>query len=185
MVAVSVPPRRKLRRAEYDQMVAIGLFRGEHVELFRGELVAMSPIGCPHSAVVTRLYRLRDRAIAPGLVVRCQQPLICADESEPEPDLAVVPDGALELAHPTVAPLVIEVADSSLAYDLGAKAALYAESRVDEYWVLDLEHRQIVVHQGRGPDNWTSIVVHPADAPVAPACAPSLTVTLDALLTAS
>ena len=123
-----VPARRKLRRTEYDQMVAIGLFRGEHVELFRGELVAMSPIGCPHSAVVTRLYRLLDRAVPVGMVVRCQQPLVCADESEPEPDLAVVVDGAFELAHPAAAALVIEVADSSVDYDRGAKAALYAET---------------------------------------------------------
>ena len=166
-------------------MVAIGLFRGEHVELFRGELVAMSPIGCPHSAVVTRLYRLLDRAVPVGMVVRCQQPLVCADESEPEPDLAVVADAAFELAHPAAAALVIEVADSSVDYDRGAKAALYAESAVDEYWVLDLARRVVVVHRDRVDGGWGSVQDCAAEVAVTPLALPTVAVVLEALLAAA
>ena len=98
----------------------------------------MSPIGSAHSAVVTVLQERLMARLAPEFMVRCQQPLACADESEPEPDLAVVARRPYRDAHPAAAALVIEVADTSVDYDLGAKAALYAESAVDEYWVIDL-----------------------------------------------
>lgn len=113
MVALTVPARRRLRRVEYDQMVAAGLFHGEHVELFRGELVTTSPVGCSHSVVVTNLYRFFDRRVAAGSIVRSQQPLVCADDSEPEPDLAIVARGPHLREHPAAAALVIEVAESS------------------------------------------------------------------------
>ncbi len=169
MVALDGRARRKLRRDEYDRMVMAGLFRGEHVELFRGELVAMSPIGSAHSAVVTVLQERLMARLAPEFMVRCQQPLACADESEPEPDLAVVARRPYRDAHPAAAALVIEVADTSVDYDLGAKAALYAESAVDEYWVIDLVRGVVVVHRERTAGAWTSITTHAADAAVAPA----------------
>ena len=102
-------------------MVAAGLFHGEHVELFRGELVTTSPVGCSHSVVVTNLYRFFDRRVAAGSIVRSQQPLVCADDSEPEPDLAIVARGPHLREHPAAAALVIEVAESSREYDLGSR----------------------------------------------------------------
>lgn len=134
MVAVTERVRRKIRRAEYDRMVEVGLFQHERLELIRGELVAMGPIGVPHATAVTELYRRLDRACPDELVVRCQQPLICADESEPEPDLAVVPFDPAPTTHPTRARLVIEVADSSRGVDLHDKTALYAERWTSTGW---------------------------------------------------
>ena len=182
MVALDGRARRKLRRDEYDQMVMAGLFRGEHVELIRGELVAMSPIGSVHSAVVRVLSERLVRALPPHLMVSSQQPLACADESEPEPDLAVVARRPYREAHPAAAVLVIEVADTSVDYDLGAKAALYAESAVDEYWVIDLGRGVVVVHRARAAGRWTSITTHAADAAVAPAVATVPPFTLAELL---
>jgi Uma2 family endonuclease len=168
MVALDGRARRRLRRDEYDRMVMAGLFHGEHVELIRGELVAMSPIGSVHSAVVRVLSERLVRALPPHLMVSSQQPLACADESEPEPDLAVVARRPYRDAHPVAAVLVIEVADTSVDYDLGAKAALYAESAVDEYWVIDLGRGVVVVHRARAAGRWTAITTHAADAAVAP-----------------
>ena len=182
MVAVTERVRRKIRRAEYDRMVEVGLFQHERLELIRGELVAMSPIGVKHATAVTELYRRLDRACPDGLVVRCQQPLICADESEPEPDLAVVPFDPAPTTHPTRALLVIEVADSSRGVDLHDKAALYAESEVDEYWVVDLDAGCVHVHRDRAAGRWTAITIHDADAPLTPAALPDLTVTLAAMI---
>jgi len=182
MVALDGRARRKLRRDEYDRMVMAGLFHGEHVELIRGELVAMSPIGSAHSAVVTVAQEWLMRWSAPEFMVRCQQPLACVDESEPEPDLAVVARRPYREAHPAAAALVIEVADTSVDYDLGAKAALYAESEVDEYWVIDLPRGVVVIHRTRAGGRWSSVTTHAADAAVAPAGLAIPPVTLGALL---
>lgn len=163
-------------------MVMAGLFHGEHVELIRGELVAMSPTGSVHSAVVTVLQERLMARLAPAFMVRCQQPLVCADESEPEPDLAIVARRPYREAHPAAAALVIEVADTSVDYDVGAKAALYAESAVDEYWVIDLGRGEVVVHRTRAAGRWTSITTHAADAAVAPAALALPPLTLAELL---
>ena len=181
MVAVTERVRRKIRRAEYDRMVEAGLFQRERLELIRGELVVMSPIGVRHAMVVTELDKTLQRACPDGLVVRCQQPLICADESEPEPDLAVVPFDPAPTTHPTRAVLVVEVADSSRDADLVGKAALYAESDVDEYWVVDLDAGCVHVHRGRAAGAWTEVTVHAAEAPLTTTALPALAVTLDDL----
>jgi Uma2 family endonuclease len=78
--------------------------------------------------------------------VRVQSAFAASDGSEPEPDLAVVPAGDYDDAHPSEAHLIIEVADSSLVKDRGIKAALYAESGVPEYWVVNLPDKLIEVH---------------------------------------
>ena len=182
MVAVIERARRKLRRDEYDRMVAAGLFQGERLELIRGELVAvMSPIGVPHATVVTELYRRLDRAAPRSLIARSQQPLVCADDSEPEPDLAVVPFDPAPTEHPMRAVLVVEVADSSRDADLIGKAALYAESDVDEYWVIDLQDACIHVHRDRADGAWQTVSVHAADVRLSPRALPDLAVSLDEL----
>lgn len=163
-------------------MVAAGLFHGEHVELFRGELVTTSPVGCSHSVVVTNLYRFFDRRVAAGSIVRSQRPLVCADDSEPEPDLAIVARGPHLREHPAAAALVIEVAESSREYDLGAKAALYAQSAVDEYWVIDLERQVIVIHRDRADGGWRSIEPHGRDVVVAAHTLPDAGLSLAQLL---
>ena len=149
-------------------MVMAGLLQRERVELVRGELVAMSPIGSAHSAVVSVLYERLVRAVSAELTVRSQQPLVCADESEPEPDLAIVARRSYRDAHPAAAALVIEVADTSIDYDLGPKAALYAESAVGEYWVIDLVHRAVVVHRAPVDGTWTAITTCAAEESIAP-----------------
>ena len=182
MVAVIERARRKLRRVEYDRMVAAGLFQGERLELIRGELVAvMSPVGVKHAMVVTEFDRRLHRVCPEGLVVRCQQPLVCADDSEPEPDLAVVPFDPAPTEHPVRAVLVVEVADSSRDADLLGKAALYAESDVDEYWVIDLQDACIHVHRDRAEGAWQSVSVHAADVRLSPRALPDLAVSLDEL----
>ncbi len=149
---------RPLRRAEYDRLVAAGAFTGERVELVRGRLIRMSPQGALHAWVVSSFLD----ALLPPLLGRakvlCQSPLALLDD-EPEPDLAVVPrpaDGALA-PLPDTAHLVIEMADSSLNYDLKVKARLYAEAGVPEYWLVDVRARRVLVHRGPAADGYESI----------------------------
>jgi Uma2 family endonuclease len=127
-------------------MVEVGLFRDERIELLQGVLVEMSPQGAKHSATVQRLNKVLLRALDPRAEVRIQSPFAAMDDSEPEPDVAIVAPGDYDEAHPCEAWLIVEVADSSLAKDRGLKAGLYAASSVPEYWIVNLEDRAIEVH---------------------------------------
>jgi len=150
-MALSQPVPRRLTRAEYDRMIALGFFHGERLELIRGSLISTPPIGPPHAKTVSRLNRLLLPRLMGRADVRIQQPLIAHDESEPEPDVSVVPLGDYGASHPDKAFLVIEVAESSLATDRDLKVPLYALSNVAEYWIVDLSAAAVEVYrQPRG-----------------------------------
>ncbi len=138
---------RPIRRVEYERMAEMGVFGGEKLELLRGFIVQMRPQGTRHAGTIQNLtLRLVMALGASGRAsVRVQLPFAAGDDSEPEPDLAVVPPGAYRDHHPTQALLVVEVAESSLAEDR-AKAAIYAQSGVPEYWIVDTVHGLIEVH---------------------------------------
>ncbi|MFO0685311.1 MAG: Uma2 family endonuclease [Sandaracinus sp.] len=156
---------RRLRRREYDQLVEAGAFDGEKVELIRGVLVRMTPQGVPHAAVIQRLNAILLRALGDRAVVRPQLPLLGPEESEPEPDFAVVAPGEGERSHPATALLVIEVAASSLVYDRDTKGRLYAEMAVPEYWIVDLAGRCIEVHRAPSEGRYQRVdVVRPGEA---------------------
>ena len=114
-----LPSVRPLLRSEYERLVELGSFENERVELLWGHIVRMNPQKAPHAAVVHRLTcRLVAAIDLPGrAVVRSQLPLALTLDSEPEPDLAIVPNGTYDVEHPHTALWVIEVADSSLDKD--------------------------------------------------------------------
>jgi len=142
---------RPLRRVEYDQLVSLGVFEGERVELLEGALVAMSPIGAPHNSTVQRLTRLLVLALESRAGVRVQMSFAALDTSQPEPDFAIVPLGDYDREQPSEAYFIIEVAESSLALDRGKKLRLYASCAVPEYWVVNLPERCIEVYTGPSP----------------------------------
>src|SRR5216117_4090044 len=110
---------RRWKRAEYDRLVELGAFDGDPVELIAGQLAVAEPQRPYHaSAVGSTDYALRA-VLPPGWIVRTQSPVWLDDESEPEPDLVVVPGlpADYRLAHPGRPVLTIEVAESSLAFD--------------------------------------------------------------------
>jgi Uma2 family endonuclease len=129
-------------------MIDVGILADDKVELLRGFIVRMSPQNARHAFVVQRLTRFLVLALADsgGAVVRVQLPLALGEDSEPEPDAAVVPAGDYRDEHPSTALLIVEVAGSSLANDLGEKARLYAAAGIAEYWVVDIEHDLVEVH---------------------------------------
>jgi len=141
---------RPLRRVEYDQLIALGAFEDEKIELLDGELVAMSPIGTHHDSAVQQLNELLVLALHGRASVRCQSSFAASELSEPEPDFTVVPRGTYLEDHPSQAHLIIEVAESSLAKDRGRKLRMYANCGVPEYWVVNLVERCIEVY--REPD---------------------------------
>ena len=137
---------RLLSRGEYDRLVATGMFEHERVELIRGIVVQMSPIGPAHADPIDVLNRHFVRALGDRAVVRVQLPFAASDDSEPEPDLALVPPRRYADRHPHQAFLVIEVADTSLAHDRETKAPLYASCGVPEYWIVDVNARRVSIY---------------------------------------
>lgn len=143
--------RRPLRRREYDHLVQLGAFDDERLELIDGVLVAMSPQGAEHADLVSTLAQILTIALGRRAKVRAHSPLALSDESEPEPDVAVVPPGDYTRDHPKTALLVVEVADSSLRKDHVLKVPLYAAAGISEYWIVNLVDRVVEVHRAPEP----------------------------------
>jgi Uma2 family endonuclease len=148
---------RPLRRVEYDQLIRLGAFEDERIELLDGELVAMSPIGARHNSVVQKLNELLVLAFTGRALVRVQSSFAALELSEPEPDFAVVARGDYDEVDPSEAYLIIEVADSSLAKDRGRKLRLYARCGVPEYWVVNLVERCIEVYTEAQSDSYAHV----------------------------
>ncbi len=149
----SAPVRpHRFTRERYERMVDAGIFgASDRVELLDGEIVEMSPQKSRHATAVTlvadRLH-LVAQAIG-GCSVRAQMPLALSAQSEPEPDVAIVEGAPRDYRdrHPSTARLVIEVSDTTLAYDRGRKLAAYARAGIAEYWVLDLPGAALEVYR--------------------------------------
>jgi Uma2 family endonuclease len=142
------------QRLEYDRLVELGVFRGAPVELVGGHLVVAEPQGAYHAGVLTAVdYALRA-VVPPGFIVRVQSPISLDDESEPEPDLAVVPGrpGDHLSTHPARPVLVIEIAEASLGFDREHKGSLYARARIADYWIVNLVDRVVEVYRDPAPD---------------------------------
>lgn len=147
---------RGLRRDEYDQLIDLGVFDGQRIQLIEGVLLEMSPQGSRHHWLVTMLAQLFIPAFAGRYTVTIQGPLAISAMSEPEPDLAIV-DEVRRDAKPTTAHVVIEVSDSTRRLDLGRKARLYATAGVPLYLVFDLRARQVVVHEDPSPEGYLTV----------------------------
>ena len=142
--------RRLFTRAEYHRMGEVGILgEDDRVELIRGEIVKMSPIGRHHIAFVNNLNQLLVTRLAGRAVVSVQNPVVLSDDTEPEPDLTVLRNRSYKDAEPDVSDvlLLIEVAETSLRYDRVTKLPLYAEARVPEYWIIDCGAESVEVHR--------------------------------------
>jgi Uma2 family endonuclease len=141
---------RRIRRAELELLVDPSVLPpGEALELIGGELVSAERQSPGHYAAIRKTARALVAAFGPGWDVRQEGPLALDDESEPEPDVAVVPgepeDYALD--HPSRAVLAVEVAESSLRVDRLHKGSLYARAGLADYWVLNLVARVLEVYR--------------------------------------
>jgi len=131
---------RRWTRVEYDRLADLGVFEGEPLELIGGQLIVAEPKGTYHSSAVTAAEYALRAALPSGWIVRTQQPVSLDDESEPEPDVVVVPGrpGDYRDAHPERPALTIEVAHSSLRFDRERKGSLYARAGIEDYWIVNL-----------------------------------------------
>jgi Uma2 family endonuclease len=172
---------RPLKRAEYDRLVALGAFQNDRVELIRGNLVTMAPNDPEHASPIQILNILLVQRIGARAIVRVQLPIIAVDESEPEPDIVIVPNGSYAKRHPDHAHLVIEVAASSLKKDRNVKAPLYAASGFEEYWIIDVGAHDVEVFRSPSEEGYTDVSRHGYDAELSPLAFPDVVVRVAAL----
>lgn len=155
----------RLSLAQYDRMIEQGVFDDDdrrRLEFIRGEIRKMAPIGSLHEVVVDRLNEWSHQNLPKGKIwVRVQNSIgLVQLESAPEPDLAWVVRRDYSRTRPTEADvlLVVEVAESSVAYDCGEKADLYAAAGIADYWVVNLPDRCIEIRRDPEKGRYRSLV---------------------------
>src|SRR5262245_39903187 len=163
---------RRWTRVEYDRLIEAGIFRpGEPVELIGGALMVCEPQGTAHYTAICLLEDVLRAGLGPGWLVRSQGPIALDDDSEPEPDIAVIPGAPRDYRHehPARPALIVEVADSSLAVDREHKGSLYARAGIADYWILNLVDCVLEIYREptadrRAPFGWrygSRRIVHP------------------------
>ena len=172
---------------QYEKMIAAGVFNdrgGRRIELFRGEIVEMSPIGNRHAMVVDRLTRWSfERLPSHRAHVRVQGPLVLAQqESRPEPDvLWLAPGDYHDAPDARDVLLLIEVDDTTWTYDTREKAQLYAEAGIADYWAVNLVDNYVVVFREPGAKGYRSRQAYRGDEEIRPLAFPELAVSPDTI----
>jgi Uma2 family endonuclease len=179
-VAAEGLPRRPFTVAELEQMVAAGILaEDERIELIGGEIVPMSPKGNHHEVLRLRLNVYWARRLPENLMIAPETTFHFEDDTYLEPDFVFYPyDVDLADLGPGHARLVVEIADSSLAYDLGLKASIYARFGIAELWVMNAVTLSTRIHRDPTPTGYRTIADLPAQARLEPLVGPALAVTL-------
>ena len=169
-------PRRAFTVEDISRMIEAGVIReDEKFELVEGEIVMMAAKSLAHERIKSALTVAASRALPDDAAIGVEATLRLTDTIMLEPDIAIFPKELFKRSttfaqfDPGEAHLIIEVAASSLAYDKGLKARLYARHRVREFWVIDANARTTWVHTGPSGDGWSSIAERgPQDALTTP-----------------
>jgi Uma2 family endonuclease len=183
---------RRFSRAEYERLIELGVFQpGEPIELIGGELMVGEPQGAAHYTAIRKTAKTLEAAFGTGWEVRTEGPIGLDDDSEPEPDVAVVPGSPEDYsrAHPSRPVLTVEVAESSLAVDRQRKGSLYARAGLADYWILNLVDRVLEVYREPATDSSAAFgwryarrEVFDASARVTPLAAPGSSLPVSQLL---
>lgn len=175
--APEMPSRYKFTPEQFHRLGELGLFDDDNrYELLEGEIYAMPPIGPEHSGTVEVSARVFFRLEKPGQFhTRIQNPLRLGD-SEPIPDLAVVPGDPKDYLqnHPTSALLIIEVSKTTLEFDREKKLPLYARAGVPECWILNLQERMLEVYREPSGTRYKAVRYYTPDETIRPLFASEL-----------
>ncbi len=156
-------PRHRLTRDEYYRLGEAGILgEDDRVELLDGQLVDMPPIGPRHALAVNALNKLLVITVGDRAGVTVQNPIVLDDRTEPQPDIALVrqPWRGYPDKHPQPEDvfLLIEVVDTSLETDRGAKLELYARAGIREFWIVDLTTNGVFVHRQPRGDKYDAVM---------------------------
>jgi len=183
MGALDTIQRRKLTVDDFHRMGAAGILgEDDRVELIDGEMIEMAPIGSKHFAMVNRLSRMLVFAAETQTIVSTQNPIALPPQSEPQPDVALLSPRADDYRDnlPTAADvlLLIEVADTTLAYDRDIKIPIYARPGIPEVWLFDLHSRSLSVHRDPGPNGYQKVLMPGSNETVSPVLLPYVKIDL-------
>jgi Uma2 family endonuclease len=169
--------------AEFLRLGDLGVFEGRGAMLINSVILEEGPMNPPHAITLGLVEETLRTAFGVGWWVRNQSPLILGQDTDPEPDLAVVPGRPRDyVGHPTTADLVVEVADSSLEFDTNEKRLLYAAAGIREYWVADINGRRLLVYRDpQSGDYATRLAIGP-EGNVSPLAALTATVRIADML---
>ncbi len=145
---------------EWHELVDSGVLEGKPVEFLEGKIIEMSPEGIEHSYTNDTVADYLRKILAKKAKVKESHP-ITLDNSEPEPDLAIVrlPETIYRNHHPSAQDIywLIEVSNKTLQKDLEEKVITYARNGIPEYWVIDLKNKKLIVHTDPQNDKYTVI----------------------------
>lgn len=177
--------RRRFTVHDYHRMGEAGiLHEDDRVELIEGEIVEMAAIGTRHFSCVNRLTRLLVRTVGNDAIVSVQNPVRLSEDTEPQPDLAVLRprDYLQSLPGPEDVLFLIEASDTTLDYDRNLKLPLYARAEVAEVWIVDLADATIERHTEPSSDGFRRIEKAKREGAIASVALPALTIEVDAVL---
>jgi Uma2 family endonuclease len=181
---------RRFSADEYHRLGESGVLGArERVELLDGFLIDMPPIGYRHEYVSSTLANLIVRALGNDEIIRANSPISLCANSEPQPDVIVLRGPSTRyrdrLPGPADILLLIEVADSSRAYDRGPKAQVYAQAGVEEVWIVDLVAAEVLVLREPGAQGYDSTAVLRRGERLASARVPGVVIAVSAFLDAA
>lgn len=176
----AVPGPHRWTVDEFYRVKGSGVWEGRKIILIDGELIEMPAPKPPHDIALTLAYYRFAAIFGQGHVVRIQMGMVFDINTDPIPDLAVVPgDPRSMVATPATAELVLEVSDTSFDYDTNEKASLYAAAGIADYWVVDLTGGRVLVYRSPAPDpkqkyghGYTALAVLLPGQTLAPLAAP-------------
>lgn len=179
--------RRRFTAREYLSVVEMGVIGpDERVELIDGEIVKMAAAGFRHVACVDRLTRLFTAVLGPEVIVRVQSTTVISRRSVPEPDVVLLryrEDFYANGGAPVDAiHLVVEVSESTVAYDRRVKGPLYARAGIVEYWQVNLPDEHVVVHTDPRSGQYRSVQVLRRGETLSPTALPELSFRVDDVL---
>lgn len=186
--ASHVPPRHKRwTREEVEILKRTGIAELDKYELIEGELVQKMGKNLPHMRALVKLLKALHKAFNEDRIVPEASTLVPPGDpgSEPEPDIIVLDqsiDTLTSKPHPRDIVLLIEISDTTLAFDLRDKAALYARAGIADYWVLDLNSRRMLVHRDPRGGEYATILAYDETESVSPLAATDSSILVSELL---
>jgi len=170
---------------DYHQMIEAGILQNRAVELLAGEIVEMSPEKPSHTFYGEELADYLRVSLTGKALIREARPITLAN-SEPEPDIAVVksPRERYRFCHPQPEDIfwLIEISDSTLAKDLQLKSTIYAAAGIEEYWILNLQKKQLIVFRSpQGREYLSQQII--TQGTVSPLAFPEVEVSVERLFT--
>ncbi|HSE84154.1 MAG TPA: Uma2 family endonuclease [Thermodesulfobacteriota bacterium] len=179
--------KRYFNITEYYRMAEAGILsEDDRVELIKGEIIKMAPIGSRHAGCVSRLNNLLSRQVGGTALVNVQNPVRLSDFSEPQPDIALLKprDDFYSNGHPTPNDvlLIIEVSDTSLEYDRDIKVPLYATALIQEVWLVNLMKDIVEIYREPRSGIYRDVHYATRGETANPQFNPNLVINVDAIL---